>query len=155
VFSRILAHHEAIMKNFLATFALGIYGTLSGFDRIRFRGLQRHLVYPKGLDDYLWKTNGILKDIKAHATHTTERIWHNIEQHAKQQKLDIHSVRNAWQSKEKLAAELARKGAVTTDSSRFSVRSSRARPLRDQEHRGIPVLRTENSNCKQIVRQLS
>jgi hypothetical protein len=100
------------MRNFLATFAHGIYGTygtLSGFDRIRFRRLQRHLVYPAGLDDPLWKTNVILKDFKAHATHTTERIWHNIEQHAKQQKLDIHSVRNAWQSKEKLAAELARK----------------------------------------------
>ena len=39
-------------------FASAIYGTLSGFDRVGFRGTQRHLVYPAGLDQLLWREAG-------------------------------------------------------------------------------------------------
>lgn len=101
------------MTNFLAAFATIIYGTLSGFDRIRFRGTQRHLAYPNGLDNHLWNEKVLLKDFKEHATKTTERIWADIESHAKQQKLDIYYVRNASQSKEKLADQLAKKAGRT------------------------------------------
>ena len=101
------------MTNFLAAFATIIYGTLSGFDRIRFRGTQRHLAYAEGLDNFLWKEDIKLKDFKDHATKATARIWADIESHAKQQKIDIEYVRTASQSKEKLAAQLAKKAGRT------------------------------------------
>ena len=96
------------MKSFLLAFASAIYGTLHGFDRIRFRGTQRHLVYPDGLDQLLWREKVLLKDFHAYATRTTERIWSEVESHAMKQGLGIHYVRTSSQSKEALAARLAK-----------------------------------------------
>ena len=95
------------MKAFLLAFASAIHGTLNGFDRIRFRGTQRHIVYPEGLDQLLWREKVLLKDFAAYATRTTERIWSEIESHAAKKGLGIHYVRTASQSKEELAARLA------------------------------------------------
>ena len=47
------------MKQFIARFEKQIHGTLSGFDRVMFRGSLRRLTHPQGMKMYLIQ-NGIL-----------------------------------------------------------------------------------------------
>ena len=47
------------MKQFIAKFEPQIQGTLSGFDRVVFRGSLRRLTHPQGMRMYLIR-NGLL-----------------------------------------------------------------------------------------------
>jgi hypothetical protein len=42
------------MRSFLSKFASVVRGTLSGFDRLFFRGTLRNLAHVHGLQGYLW-----------------------------------------------------------------------------------------------------
>jgi hypothetical protein len=137
------------MKAFLLAFASAIHGVLSGFDRIRFRGTQRHLVYPDGLDQLLWREHVLLKNFAEYATATTHRIWNEIEGHAKKQGLAIHFVPSASQSKEDLAARLAneagrREGLVAVLS---AVEPCRTFFVRKSHAKGRLELRTRTGKC--------
>lgn len=137
------------MKSFLLAFASAIYGTLSGFDRVRFRGTQRHLVYPDGLDQLLWREKVLLKDFAAYATRTTERIRREIESHAAKRGVEIEYVRTASQSKEELAARLAekagrREGIVAILS---AVEPCRTFVVRKNQAKGRLELQTRTGKC--------
>lgn len=62
------------MTSFLNRFASSIYGVLSGFDRIRFRGTQRLLASTRGLQAFLSHAGVLLKDFKPYVTTITDRI---------------------------------------------------------------------------------
>jgi hypothetical protein len=62
------------MQRFLQRHAESVMGTLSGFDRLRFRGTLRLLAHAGGMMNYLWQRRVLLKDFKEHAQWATEQI---------------------------------------------------------------------------------
>ncbi len=48
-----------------------IAGTLSGFDRLVFRGTLRSIAHDAGMQRYLWANQVLLKDFAAHAEQVT------------------------------------------------------------------------------------
>jgi hypothetical protein len=97
------------MSSFVRRFSQAIYGVLSGFDRVRFRGTQRLLANVRGMMAYLWSCQVLLKDFKTHVTEATDRIRAEVETHASRAGVDIHYVNDSSISKEGLAAELAKR----------------------------------------------
>jgi hypothetical protein len=62
------------MQSFLTRHASEVKGTLSGFDRVRFRGTLRWLANVRGMGAWLHRANVLLKDFKDYAMGLTERI---------------------------------------------------------------------------------
>ena len=62
------------MDTFLARQASVVQGTLSGLDRVRFRGTQRWLANERGMRSWLWKQPVLLKDFKDYALGLTDQI---------------------------------------------------------------------------------
>ena len=58
------------MEEFTAKFADQIAGTLSGFDRLVFRGTLRKIAYPFGLEGYLWANQVPMTGFGAHVNPT-------------------------------------------------------------------------------------
>ena len=58
-----LTHHEALVK-----------GTLSGFDRVRFRGTLRWLASVRGLGAWMHRAHVLLRDFKGYAMDLTETV---------------------------------------------------------------------------------
>jgi hypothetical protein len=99
---------------FLTAFTLSCYAILHGFDRIRFRGTQRHLSYVQGLDQFLLhKAHVQLKDFADYAKSTSQRLCQGIEAQARHQGIEPHYVELSSTSKEEVAAELAQKAGRT------------------------------------------
>ena len=70
------------MTAFLRRFAPVVFGLLSGFDRLVFRGCLRNLAYPAGLQHYLWANRIPFKDFHAHSQAVTARLIEASQQHA-------------------------------------------------------------------------
>ena len=62
------------MNDFLQRHASSVTGTLSGFDRIRFRGTLRFLANASGLGAVLWHLGVLLKDFKDYAMSLSEKV---------------------------------------------------------------------------------
>ena len=62
------------MQPFVAKHAEHVIGTLSGFDRLVFRGTLRALCNRSGLMSYLWAVQVRLTDFAAHAMKLTEQL---------------------------------------------------------------------------------
>ena len=62
------------MQSFLTRHASEVKGTLSGFDRVRFRGTLRWLANLRGMGAWLCRAEVLLKDFKDYAMGLTERI---------------------------------------------------------------------------------
>ena len=62
------------MQQFVAKHAEHVIGTLSGFDRLVFRGTMRALCSRSGLMSYLWAVQVRLTDFAAHALKLTEQL---------------------------------------------------------------------------------
>src|SRR4051812_19839553 len=54
------------MKQFIAKFETQMQGTLSGFDRVLFRGSLRRLTHPEGMKMYLIQNKLLCKHYKDH-----------------------------------------------------------------------------------------
>ena len=54
------------MKQFIAKFEEQIEGTLSGFDRVVFRGSLRRLTHPDGMRMYLVQNGVLCKEYEDH-----------------------------------------------------------------------------------------
>lgn len=72
------------MTTFLQRFAALLFGCLSGFDRIRFRGTKLQLCHTRGILGFLHRRNILLRDFKTYAQATTEALFQAIEPPAKQ-----------------------------------------------------------------------
>jgi hypothetical protein len=96
--------------SFLSTFVLSCYGILNGFDRIRFRGTQRHLAYVQGLDQFLLHQAQVqLKDFADYSKLISQRLCQGIEAQSLDRGIKPYYVELASTSKEELAAKLAKK----------------------------------------------
>ena len=62
------------MTEFTSKYAGSIAGTLSGFDRLVFRGSLRKIAYPFGMEGYLWANQVPLTGFGAHVNETSERV---------------------------------------------------------------------------------
>lgn len=62
------------MQRFIQKHASDVIGTLSGFDRMRFRGTLRWLSNTKGMRSFLWAAKVLLKDFKDYVTGITDQI---------------------------------------------------------------------------------
>ena len=62
------------METFVSKHSEDVTGTLSGFDRLVFRGTLRRMVYSGGMMAYLWAAGVLLKDFAEHALEVTERL---------------------------------------------------------------------------------
>lgn len=96
------------METFLARHEDKVSGTLSGFDRLRFRGTKRLLAAVNGMMQYLWLVQVLLKDFSAYSKAKTSQLGSSIEWHAKQMGKPVQYVNSSRQSKEETALELAK-----------------------------------------------
>src|SRR3989454_4863126 len=62
------------MQEFIAKHQDKIAGTLSGFDRLVFRGHLRSIGHPRGMMTYLWFNQVLLKNFGHHVAEVTERL---------------------------------------------------------------------------------
>jgi hypothetical protein len=62
------------MQEFIAKHQDKIAGTLSGFDRLVFRGHLRSMSHPQGMMSYLWTNQVLLKNFGDHVEKITERL---------------------------------------------------------------------------------
>jgi len=62
------------MHEFIAKHQEKIAGTLSGFDRLVFRGTLRSIAYEEGMMGYLWSNQVLLKDFGSHVEQVSRRL---------------------------------------------------------------------------------
>src|ERR1017187_1267492 len=62
------------MTELTSKYAATIAGTLSGFDRLVFRGSLRKIGYPVGMNGYLWANQAPLKSFGAHVHEISGRV---------------------------------------------------------------------------------
>ena len=62
------------MHEFIAKHQDKIAGTLSGFDRLVFRGTLRSIAYKEGMDRYLWANQVLLKNFGGHVERVSRRL---------------------------------------------------------------------------------
>ena len=100
------------MEQFLSKHAGSVIGTLSGFDRLVFRGTLRQLAHQPGMMVYLWAVQVLLKDFAAHAEALTRRLRDAPESLARQTGRPIRHLRPGAINKEPIAREIARTDGI-------------------------------------------
>lgn len=100
------------MLKFVQRFASQVKGTLAGFDRLRFRGTKRLLACVRGLAEFLWRQQILLKDFNAFAQETTARLRHSVESNAEQLGRPVKYLQSTNISKEDMARSIAQQDGV-------------------------------------------
>src|SRR5712692_557260 len=101
------------MNRFTAKYADRLVGTLSGFDRLVFRGTLRRLSFVEGLQGYLWERKVLLKEFGAHAQAVTERVKEACLAVARTAQVPVQYLDSADTSKEEVARTIAHERGVT------------------------------------------
>jgi hypothetical protein len=96
------------MEQFLSKHANAVIGTLSGFDRLVFRGTLRMLAHRSGMNGYLWRLQVLLKDFASHAEALTRQLRNASEELAKRTARPIRYQASGAINKEEIAREIAR-----------------------------------------------
>src|SRR5262245_54271557 len=97
---------------FFSKFGSEIIGHLSGFDRLRFRGLIRVLFQPASMEAYLCACKVLIKHFKPFAEKLTERLKQLAYQAAQAAGRPVRYLNSSEISKEDLARQLARKERI-------------------------------------------
>ena len=100
------------MDQFLSKHAAAVIGTLSGFDRLVFRGALRQLAYRVGMMSYLWTVQVLLKDFARHAETLTRRLKVASEALAERTGRPIRYLSSSATSKEQIARDIARADGI-------------------------------------------
>ena len=96
------------METFLSRHARSVTGTLSGFDRLVFRGTLRGLVLRQyGMARYLWAMRIKLKDFAAHVVEVSGLVKGASEALAQELGRPLRYLASAAESKEAVAREIA------------------------------------------------
>ena len=125
-----------VPESFLSKFGSYLTAVLSGFDRIRFRGVLRMLFKPLEMDFYLSRCGVLIKDFKAFAEELTGRVKAAAYQAACAAGRPVQYLADSQLSKEELARQIAQRDAIreglivlfgaVEPCSSFSVRGDRA-----------------------------
>ena len=100
------------MEQFLSKHADAVIGTLSGFDRLVFRGTLRMLAHRSGMRGYLWAVQVLLKDFASHAQALTRQLREASEALARRTARPIHYLASSAASKEDIARKIARADGI-------------------------------------------
>lgn len=95
------------MQQFVAKHAEHVIGTLSGFDRLVFRGTMRALCSRSGLMSYLWAVQVRLTDFAAHALKLTEQLKEASLLLARRTGRPVQYLSSAASNKEDIARRIA------------------------------------------------
>ena len=98
------------MDHFLSKHPDAVIGTLSGFDRLVFRGTLRMLAHRGGMMSYLSAVGVLLKDFAGHAEAMTGRLREASEALARQTGRPICYLQSSAMNKEDIARSIARAG---------------------------------------------
>lgn len=101
------------MNRFTTKYADRLVGTLSGFDRLVFRGTLRRLSFVEGLRCYLSARHVLLKEFGAHAQAVTERVKEACLAAAHTAQVPVQYLASANTSKEEVARKIAHERGVT------------------------------------------
>lgn len=95
------------MQQFVAKHAEHVIGTLSGFDRLVFRGTMRALCSRSGLMSYLWAVQVRLTEFAAHALKLTEQLKDASLLLARRSGRPVQYLTSAASNKEDIARQIA------------------------------------------------
>ena len=100
------------MKSFLQSLAGLVFGVLSGFDRLMFRGHLRQLSYPGGMNHYCNWNSVKLMEFKTHAQRQTEQLIEASQAEALRLGRPIQYLTSAKLRKEDLARKIAKRDGI-------------------------------------------
>jgi hypothetical protein len=101
------------VKSFIQLLAQGVFGVLSGFDRLMFQGHLRRLAFPGGMN-YYCNVNGVkLTAFAKHAEQVTEHLITASEAEAKRWYRPIEYLASPKLRKEDHARALAQRDGIT------------------------------------------
>src|ERR1700721_1700266 len=89
-----------------------VTGVLSGFDRLLFRGTHRILATAKGMMNYLWEKQVLLKDFGQWSKELTERVRVDSQQAAEEAGRPVRYINDSAVRKEELARQIAAEDGV-------------------------------------------
>ena len=137
------------MQDFINKYGERINGTLSGFDRLVFRGTLRRLNYgywdqklqsivAQGMEQYLWRNKILFKDYLDHVKGLSQKVKQASIQPLEKLGLPVPFLRNPSADKEAMAREFAKANKVE----RGKVCAlSTVEPTITFEHRGTHIVR--------------
>jgi hypothetical protein len=91
------------MKQFIAKFESQIQGTLSGFDRVLFRGSLRRLTHGEGMKMYLIRNGLLCKQFGDHVKKASAELKEASLAPLLQQKLPVEYIRDSQADKDQIA----------------------------------------------------
>jgi hypothetical protein len=94
--------------SFIQRWAGHIRGTLSGWDRLRFRGTKRWLAHAQGLFGFLWQRHVLLKDFGTYAEAISKQLRTAVEAQAVLQGCPVRYLASSATSKEEVVQQLLR-----------------------------------------------
>lgn len=100
------------MERFLQRHAGRILGTLSGFDRILFRGTLRSLSYVAGMDAFLGSQHVLYKDFGPFAECLSAQVKAQAEAIAQQHQRPLRYLESAQESKEDIARAIMEQDGI-------------------------------------------
>jgi hypothetical protein len=92
---------------FISKHAHAVIGTLSGFDRLVFRGTLRFLSHTAGMKSYLWTMRVLLKDFATHTQELTQRLRAASEALARRTGRPVRYLASSSTNKEEIARAIA------------------------------------------------
>jgi hypothetical protein len=137
------------MQEFINKYRDQINGTLSGFDRLVFRGLLRRLNYgywdhdlqsvvAQGMEQYLWQNHILFKDYLDHVKHVSQQVKQASVKPFESQGLPVQFLRDPSLDKDEIARAIATKRRVEGG---LVCAFSNMEPSPSFEHRGTHLVR--------------
>jgi hypothetical protein len=100
------------MQSFVTRHASEVKGTLSGFDRVRFRGTLRWLANLSGMGTWLTHAGVLLKDFRGYAMGLTSRIKQATQELAEKAGRPLHYLASSSLRKEDFARDIAEREGI-------------------------------------------
>ena len=95
------------MKQFIARFENQIQGTLSGFDRVVFRGSLRRLTHSQGMKMYLIQNGILCKQYQDHVKRVSQELKEASLEPFRRQQLPVQHVYDPRADKDEIARAVA------------------------------------------------
>jgi hypothetical protein len=101
------------MTEFISKYAASIAGSLSGFDRLVFRGSLRKIAYPFGMEGYLWANQVPLTGFGAHVNEISGRVKEAGLRCVQEAGRTVRYLQSSKEDKEAIARSIARGQKIT------------------------------------------
>ena len=101
------------MERFLERHQSRVFGVVTGFDRIIFRGTLRSISYVEGLEQFVGFHRILYKDFGRFAEGLSQQLKDRVAQIAQQSNRPYVYLQSSAQSKEEVAKDIAERDQVT------------------------------------------